>query len=77
MVKDLLLSDTDALWNFLKTKKFVKTSEIIKWGANNYSNRADRNARNFAREGRLRRLTDEEVMRRFGSIGEGVYEVRN
>ena len=76
MVKDLLLSDKDALWEFLKTRKYVKTSEIIRWGVNNYSNRSDRNARIVAREGRLRRLTDEEVMSHFGVLGEGVYEVK-
>ena len=75
-MKDLLLSDKDALWEFLKTRKYVKTSEIIRWGSQNYSNRADRNCREFAREGRLRRLTDEEVMRHFGCISEGVYEVK-
>lgn len=75
-MKDLLLSDKDALWEFLKTRKYVKTSEIIRWGVNNYSNRSDRNARIFARELRLRRLTKDEVSRLFGRIGEGVYEVK-
>lgn len=75
-MNDLLLDDKERLWHFLKQRKFVRTSEILKWGAENYSNRADRNARIFARELRLRRLTKDEVSRLFGRIGEGVYEVK-
>lgn len=75
-MNDLLLDDKERLWHFLKQRKFVRTSEIIRWGSNNGSNRADRNARDFAERGLMRRLTEDEVERLYGRIGEGVYEVK-
>uniref|UniRef100_A0A6M3L9L4 Uncharacterized protein n=1 Tax=viral metagenome TaxID=1070528 RepID=A0A6M3L9L4_9ZZZZ len=69
------LTDKERLWEWLKTKEFVKTSEILFWGCNNYSNRADRNARLLAQEGKLERLSKDEKILRFGNIGEEVYKV--
>lgn len=66
----------DRLKHWLKSKRYVKTSEIIRWGANGgYSNRADRNARILREEGFLRRMTHEETQRIFGKTNELAYEV--
>lgn len=80
MVQDLFektLTDKDRLWNWLKTKGYVRTSEIIKWGTENFSNRADRNARVLAEEGKLVRMDKQKKLRYFGNIREEVYEVNN
>lgn len=69
------LTSKERLWNWLKEQEFVKTSSIIAWGVQNYSNRADRNARQLAQEGKLIRLTDEEKAFRFQNCREDVYRV--
>ena len=72
-------SAKERLWDWILEQKYIKTSMIIKWGTDNYSNRADRNARQLAIEhpGVFRRLTDEEKYRHFGLISEDVYIVEN
>lgn len=74
-MNDLFRSDMDRLKEHLKTKRFWKTSEIIKWGAMNYSNRANRNKQFLAQRGFLRHMTDEETVRIFGNVKEDGYEV--
>jgi hypothetical protein len=78
-MKDLIDTRTDMerLTDWMRTKRYVRTSEVIKWGSENYSNRALRNAQAFAQKNpaRLRRLTDDEKHRHFGYIKEDVWEV--
>lgn len=72
-------SSKERLWAWMLEQKYIKTSMIIKWGVENFSNRADRNARQLAEEhpGIIRRLTDQEKERLFGPIQEDVYFVEN
>ncbi len=57
-------------------EKFIKTSEIMHWGTNGgYSNRADRNARELAREGFLRRLSRYEATLNGFNTREGIYKI--
>lgn len=73
MAIDLLVSDKNLLLQFIKNKKWARTSEVISWGVKNYSNRADRNARVLAEEGKIRRMTKEEKEYHFCDIGEDVW----
>jgi hypothetical protein len=59
------------------TKDYVRTSDVIRWGTKNFSNRADRDARLLAESGTIRRLTEEEKRRYFGLISEDVYTTRS
>jgi len=68
------LSDKDLLCEFMKQKRWARTSEIIRFGSEHFSNRADRNARQLAREGLIRRMNKQLQDLRFGKIGERVWE---
>jgi 5'(3')-deoxyribonucleotidase len=70
-------NDKDRLYEWIKKyfKRYIKTSDIIKWGAEHYSNRADRNARDLRKEGKLRRLTKAEMILSGFDTTEGIYEI--
>ena len=68
-------SDKDRLYDFIKSRSPVKTSDVIAWGGRNHSNRAERNARLLATEGKIQRMDSCKKMRYFGSIGQDVWEV--
>ena len=74
---NLFMTKKDCLWEFIKEKHYVRSSEIIKWGSDNFYNCADRVKRTFAEEGKLRMLTDDEKVLRGFKTKEGVYEVIN
>lgn len=71
------MTDMDRLKNFLTQKRYHKSSDIIRWGVDNHSNRADRNKRILVRDGFLRKITDQEKIMMFGDIREDVYETLN
>lgn len=73
--KETLMNAKENLKSFLSSKKYWRTSEIIKFGADNFSNRADRNARVLRSEGFLKRLSLEETKKIFGNTKEQGYEV--
>jgi hypothetical protein len=66
-------SKKELLLSWLEMVKTVKTSQVIAWGVANGSNRAERNARDFAVAGKIRRMTTEEQYAMFGKIGEEVW----
>lgn len=65
----------EQLLNFIKARRYVKTSDVIRWGLENFHNRADRDARDFAKEGKIRRMNPEIKERIFGHIKEDVWEI--
>ncbi len=58
MVQDLFIKQTakDRLYDFIKATGHRKTSEIIRFASDNFSNRGDRDARLLASEGKIRRM---------------------
>lgn len=69
------LSKRDQLKIWLKEKGFAKTSEVVRFGLENYHIRAERDCRDFANEGLIRRLTDQEkAFRGYGDSCESVWE---
>ena len=74
MVKDLLLSDKDRLKEWLRGRPYVKTSDVIRFGSENFSNRANRNKQELVQDGVLRRLPDDECILKFGVLTEDVYQ---
>ena len=59
------------LW--MLEKKTFKTSDILKFGIENFSNRAGRDARDYAELGLIRRLTNFELEVRGIKGKEGIY----
>ena len=72
---DLFLSSKDKLYEFIKRKQYVRTSEIIRFGVDNFSNRADRNARQLAKEGKIRRMNPDKQKHLFGELKEKVWVI--
>lgn len=68
-------TDKERLFIWCKTKGYIKTSDIFRYGVENYSNRCARNARELCEKGKLVRLSDEEQLARYGKIREKVYKV--
>ena len=57
---DLFRNKKEELLAWLKSKKYMSTSDILKWGTANYYMRALRETQLLASQGRLRRLTKAE-----------------
>ncbi len=78
MPQDLFIKKTakDRLYDFPKAKGHAKTSEILYWGATaGYSNRAGRNARILAEEGKIRRMPGGRKDLEYPGIREEVWEI--
>ena len=59
------------------SQKYLKTSEVYKWGAENFSNRAVRNAQDLALKGELlERITKEEAILAGFTGNEGVWKIK-
>lgn len=67
-------SKKEQLLDYIREKHYVRTSEVIRWGSAHYDNRADRNARLLAEEGRIKRVSDEEKAFRFQPSKEDIWE---
>ena len=63
------------LLHWMLAVKVFKTSDVLAWGCTCFSNRADRNARDFAEKGLIRRLSDFEKEVRGYNSKEGYYEI--
>lgn len=57
------LSKKDQLLAWIQEKGHARTSDVVKWGSANFSGRAERNARQLAEEGKIRRMDDSEKAR--------------
>lgn len=75
MDKDLFTkpSAKTALLHWMLERNWTRSSEVLAWGVRNFSNRALRNAQELMKEGRFRRMTDEEKAHVFGPIKEEVF----
>lgn len=72
-----ILPKKEQLYLFIREKVYCRTSDVIRWGSDNFSNRADRDARLLAAEGKIRRMTPEEkVFRGFGKSKEDVWTLQ-
>ena len=75
---DLFLKEKpkrEQLLDYIRAKQWVKTSSVIRWGLDHGHTRAERDARDLAEEGFIRRMDKEKVKLRFGEIGEEVWEI--
>ena len=67
-------SDRERLYEWIKSRNWSRTSDVIKWGADNYSNRALRNAQDLCAKGLIRRMSKEECQQLFGKTKELAWE---
>ena len=69
------LTAKDLLLCYIRDVKHAKTSDILRWGLQAQSNRADRNARQLATEGKIKRMAPEIKKHLYGDkIKEEVWE---
>jgi len=75
MLTDLIDKRTvkEKLLEFIREKKVVKTHSVIEWGLKNFTNRADRTARDLATEGKIRRMEDSQKKFLFPDCREDVW----
>ena len=57
---EITVPKRERLKKYLLSRLYTKTSDVIAWGQDNFFNRAEREARDLAEEGLIRRLTDQE-----------------
>jgi hypothetical protein len=60
--------------DFIKQKKWVRTSEVIAFGLSIYTDRGDRYARDLASEGKIRRMPKDLKNFRFNNTKESIWE---
>lgn len=53
-------SKKDMLKDFILSRNWTKSHEVVEWGIKNYHIRADRDSQDLAVEGSIRRMTEEE-----------------
>ena len=77
MTSDLFItkSKKDQLLDWIKRRGRARTSEVILWGTSNYCNRADRNARQLAEEGKIFRMADFYKTACYGNTREDAYTI--
>lgn len=64
----------EQLIEFIRQRVWCKSSDIVRWGVENYYIRADRTARELAEEGIIRRMPDDLKNFRFTNCKEDVWE---
>jgi len=65
----------EKLLDFIRVRKVVKTSDCIKFASNNYSNRGDRDARQLAEEGKIKRMDEGRKKFLFPECREEIWEL--
>lgn len=72
---DLFRSKKDMILDYIRERKWVRTSDVIKYASSIHSNRGDRDARKLAEEGKIKRMSEEEKLFRFGGTKEDVWMI--
>lgn len=54
-------SKKEQLRDFILSRNFTKTSDVLQWGLNNYHTRALRDAQELCAAGEFRRMTESEL----------------
>lgn len=67
-------SKKEQILDFIRKKKWARTSEVIRFGLSIYTNRGDRYARELAEEGLIKRMDDRLKRLRFGNTREEIWE---
>lgn len=75
VIREKKKTGAERLLEWMQVKRFFATHDVIRWGTENYYNRADRTKRNFVEQGLIRRLSQDEVIARGLNEKESYYEV--
>lgn len=74
MQTDLFLkSKKEQLLEWLRYKKRAFTHEVIAWGLDHHTNRADRDCRDLAQEGYIKRMSAQDKTLYYSGIKEEVW----
>jgi len=65
----------ERLYDFIKERGRVRTSDVIEWGTKNYFNRALRTAYELATEGKIWRMREDIKFAAFGNIKQEAWSV--
>lgn len=68
-------SKKEQLLAYIRFKGRCRTSEVMRWGLDNYHTRADRDARQLAIEGKIWRVRDEIARMIIGETKEEIWSV--
>lgn len=68
-------SAKNRLYDFIKQRRYVRSSEVLKWGAENFCTVPGRRARELAQEGKIRRMPESKKRFYFGNTKEKVWEI--
>ena len=68
------LSKKEELFNFIRDRRYVPTHQVLQWGCDNFCNEAVRRAQELVQEGKLKRMSKDDKLLRFGKIREAVFE---
>ena len=69
------LTKKEELLKWLQERRRAKTSEVIWWGTLNHSNRAERNARQLGKEGKIKRMDEWHKIAIYGDTKEEAWVV--
>lgn len=65
----------EMLLDYIRSKGRVRTSDVIRWGSENYFNRALRTAYELATEGLIWRMREDVKMAAFGNTHQRAWSV--
>lgn len=65
----------EQLFDFIRDRRWVKTSDIARYGTENFSNRAMRDARQLCQENKIFRMREDLKRLRFSGTVEDVYTI--
>ena len=71
---DMFKNKKEQILDFIRQRKRVRTSDVIRFGLSIYTTRGDRYARDLAEEGRIKRLSDWNKRMLFGKTREDIWE---
>lgn len=59
----------------IQRRQIMKTSDVIRYGMENFSNRAERNMRQLHVDGKVIRMPEEEKLIKYGNLKEEIWKV--
>ena len=70
---DLFRSKREQLLEYIKSRTYAKSSDVARWGVQNYCNDSLRLARKLAEDKHIERLSKQDKLRLFGNGREEIW----
>ena len=75
MTTDLFKSKLDQIYDFIKSRGRVRTSEVIKFASSIYTNRGSQDLTDLRKAGRIRKISDAEKKMIYGKTREAIWTI--